>query len=57
MKLLICRCPSCKHGRQKGPHDTSVRGKAKRAKGVVRAMLRKGEYDSLPKVVAIGYTD
>lgn len=57
MKLLLCRCVQCKHGRQKGPHDASVRQKAKRAKSLVRQLLRKGEYDKLPQIVAIGYTD
>lgn len=57
MKLLLCHCSYCKHGRHRGPHDAMVRQKAKRAKSDVRAMIRKGEYEKLPQRVAIGYTD
>lgn len=57
MKLLLCHCSHCKHGRHRGPHDAMVRQKAKRAKSDVRAMIRKGDYDKLPQRVAIGYTD
>lgn len=57
MKLLICKCEQCKHGRQRGPHDVSVRQKTKCARMMVRQLLARGEYDNLPVVVEIGYTD
>lgn len=57
MKLLLCHCKHCKHGRSKGPYDAMVRQKAKRAKSDVRVMLRKGDYERLPQAAVIGYTD
>lgn len=56
MKLLICRCQQCKHGR-KHIHDRQVKDKVQGAKARVRAMLKRGEYEELPTRVEIGYTD
>lgn len=56
MKLLMCHCQSCKHGR-KFRHDTVVKNKRHRARSIVRYQLRRGIYDLLPVAVAIGYTD
>jgi hypothetical protein len=57
MKIVVCHCQHCKHGRQYGPHDASVRQKGKSKRAKVRAMLRVGEYEKLPVKVAVGYTD
>jgi hypothetical protein len=57
MKLLMCHCMYCKHGRQKGPWDAMVKQKKTRARMKVKQLLRDGEYDNLPVKVAIGYTD
>lgn len=57
MKLLMCHCQHCKHGRKRGPHGAAVTGKKHGARSKVRRLLRVGEWERLPQAVAIGYTD
>lgn len=57
MKLLMCQCRMCKRGRKVPSIQASIRGRIKGHKAKARRMLRKGDYDSLPLAVAIGYTD
>lgn len=56
MKLLMCHCQQCKHGR-KEMFRKEVNHKKRRAKMRVRQLLRRGDYDRLPVAVVIGYTD
>lgn len=56
MKLMICHCQACKHGR-KFRYNTVVKHKRHRARSIVRHQLRQGEYDKLPVAVRVGYTD
>lgn len=56
MKLLMCHCQACKHGR-KFRYDTVVKNKRHRARSKVRSMLRHGKYEDLPQAVVVGYTD
>lgn len=57
MKLLMCHCSGCKHGRQKGPHGTAIKQKRTRARMKVKQLLRRGDFDSIPVSIVIGYTD
>ena len=57
MKMLICKCWMCKHGRKWPNASLEIKGKRHSARTKVRTLLRRGEYDDLPDTIDVGYTD
>lgn len=57
MKLKMCNCKQCRHGRDSKHMHTCINLKKRAARSKVRRLLAQGEYEKLPGAVAVGYTD
>lgn len=57
MKLLMCQCIQCRHGRKGYRERYRIKHMRSAARSKSRRMLRKGEYEKLPNSVLVGYTD
>ena len=55
MKLLMCNCRWCKSGRHRWRQHIKARKHS--ARSIVKVKLKRGETDSLPTKIYIGYTD
>lgn len=57
MKLCMCNCRYCKAGRHSSWSQYMITHKKRAARHLVKARLKKGEYENLPEKIGIPYTD
>lgn len=59
MKILLCHCEQCVHGRSghKSHGSREIRTKLKGWRSRIKARLKNGEYNDLPEKFSGGYTD
>ena len=56
VKLLMCNCSQCKHGRKSKREQCNIKHKRSRWRSEVRHLLRAGKHEMLPTAIQIGYT-